>query len=252
MARAMRASGERNPNAMRVRSRILVLTDSISPLDRPWSRAASMACAVSHDAAGQLDEGGDAAAPGPGDPPVQGLLAFFALDREHVPQALFEQVGAVQPGVGLGDPGQLGGLAFGEVLGVLPQRVAGALELAGPLMAGRGAVFLPGRPRPRLGSLRASARASFQAWRRSSRASVAQATTWNGSAQRTAVGQRSATTSAIQSAASADTWVICAHRSAPSASKNRRRVAVSRPGAAHTSRPLSWSTTTVRYLWWRL
>ena len=38
----------------------------------------------------------------------------------------------------------------------------------------------------------------------------------------------------------------------PNASKNRRRVAVSRPGAAHTSRPLSWSTTTVRYLWWRL
>ena len=40
--------------------------------------------------------------------------------------------------------------------------------------------------------------------------------------------------------------VICAHRSAPSALKNRRRVVVSRPGAAHTNRPLSWSTTTVR------
>jgi hypothetical protein len=91
-----------------------------------------------------------------------------------------------------------------------------------------------------LGSLRASARASFQARRRSaSSASVAQATTWKGSAQRIAAGQRSLTTSAIQSAASADTWVICAHRSAPRASKNRRRVAVSRPGAAHTSRPLS-------------
>lgn len=43
MARAMSASGERNPNAIRVRSRILVLVDSISPCDRPWSRAASMA-----------------------------------------------------------------------------------------------------------------------------------------------------------------------------------------------------------------
>ena len=31
MARAMSASGERKPNAMRVRSRILVLVDSISP-----------------------------------------------------------------------------------------------------------------------------------------------------------------------------------------------------------------------------
>jgi hypothetical protein len=44
---------------------------------------------------------------------------------------LFEQVGAVQPGVGLGDPGQLVPLAFGEVVGVLPQRVAGGLESAG-------------------------------------------------------------------------------------------------------------------------
>lgn len=42
MARAIRASGERKPNAMRVISRILVLTDSIRALDRPWSRVASM------------------------------------------------------------------------------------------------------------------------------------------------------------------------------------------------------------------
>ena len=58
-------------------------------------------------------------------------------------------------------------------------------------------------------------------------------------AHRIAVGLRWLTTSAIQSAASAETWVICAHRSAPNASKNRPKVAVSRPGAAHTSRPLS-------------
>ena len=43
MASAMSASGERNPNAIRVSRRILVLVDSISPWDRPWSRAASMA-----------------------------------------------------------------------------------------------------------------------------------------------------------------------------------------------------------------
>ncbi|COX94631.1 Uncharacterised protein [Mycobacterium tuberculosis] len=43
MARAMRACGERNPNAIRVSRRILVLVDSIRPWDRPWSRAASMA-----------------------------------------------------------------------------------------------------------------------------------------------------------------------------------------------------------------
>jgi len=35
--------GERKPNAMRVRSRILVLVDSINPCDRPWSSAASTA-----------------------------------------------------------------------------------------------------------------------------------------------------------------------------------------------------------------
>jgi len=81
---------------------------------------------------------------------------------------------------------------------------------------------------------------------------VAQATRWNGSAQRTAVGHRSATTSAIQSAPSADTCVISRARSAPRASKNERKVALSRPGAAHTSRFASWSTTMVRYRWPRL
>ena len=40
MAMAMSASGERNPKATRVMRRILVLTASISPLDRPCSIAA--------------------------------------------------------------------------------------------------------------------------------------------------------------------------------------------------------------------
>jgi hypothetical protein len=87
---------------------------------------------VSFDAAGQLHKHWDAAAPRPGDPPVQGLLAFLAFDRKHVAQPLFEQISAVEPGVGLGDPGQLGGLTLGEIFGVFPQRIAGALELAGP------------------------------------------------------------------------------------------------------------------------
>ena len=68
------------------------------------------------------------------------------------------------------------------------------------------------------------------------------------SRQRTAFGQRCSTTRSIQSAPSADTWVIAAQRSGPRASKNTARVARSRPGAAHTSRPVSWSTTTVRNL----
>src|SRR5256885_17257071 len=57
--------------------------------------------------------------------------AGFAFDGEHVAQGFFEQVGAVQPGVGFGDPGQLVALPVGEVLGVLPQRVAGVLVGAG-------------------------------------------------------------------------------------------------------------------------
>ncbi len=75
---------------------------------------------------------------------------------------------------------------------------------------------------------------------------MAQATTWKGSAQRMAFGARRATVSAIHWAASADTCVISAARLSPRASKNRFSVAESRPGAAHTSRPVSWSTTTVR------
>src|SRR6266545_825511 len=65
-------------------------------------------------------------------------------------------------------------------------------------------------------------------------------------------GQRASTTLMIQSAPSVDTWVICALRSGPSASKNAFTVFLSRPGAAHTSRPVSWSTTHVMYRWPRL
>jgi hypothetical protein len=75
---------------------------------------------------------------------------------------------------------------------------------------------------------------------------------WKGSAHRTALLQRAATTALIQSAPSALTWVISLQRSSPRASKNLSRVAFSRPGAAHTSRPESWSTTTVRYFCPRL
>jgi hypothetical protein len=42
MARLISASGEWKPNAIRVSRRSLVLTDSTSPLDRPWSRLAWM------------------------------------------------------------------------------------------------------------------------------------------------------------------------------------------------------------------
>jgi hypothetical protein len=44
---------------------------------------------------------------------------------EHEPELLFEQVGAVEAVVVPRDPGELGGLAVGEVLGVLlPSRIS--------------------------------------------------------------------------------------------------------------------------------
>ena len=89
--------------------------------------------------------------------------------------------------------------------------------------------------------------ASFQARRRSmSSASIAHATTWNGSALRVAFGARRATTRAIQSAMSAETCVNSAERSGPSSSKKTLRAASLRPGPAHTRWPRSWSTTTIR------
>ncbi len=81
-----------------------------------------------------------------------------------------------------------------------------------------------------------------------SRASVAHFTTWKGTAHRTALGHRWATTVAIQAAPSAETWVIWSDRCGPNASKNVARVALSWPGAAQTSRPLSWLTTRAQIL----
>src|SRR5439155_8947384 len=83
-----------------------------------------------------------------------------------------------------------------------------------------------------------AARAWRQTSRRtSSRAPVAQETTWNGSAHRTACGARSATTPTIQSAPSAETWLSSAARSGPRRPEKASRVLRSRPGAAQISRP---------------
>jgi len=69
---------------------------------------------------------------------------------------------------------------------------------------------------------------------------------WNVSRQSVAFGQRSATTSAIHSAASALTSRTLLQRCSPRASKKMRNVFLSWPAAAHTSRPVSWSTTMIR------
>jgi hypothetical protein len=72
--------------------------------------------AVLDDALGEIDEGRDAAAPGPAQPAVQQRLTGLALEDEDLPELLFEQVGPEQLVVDLGDPGELGLLPVGEVV----------------------------------------------------------------------------------------------------------------------------------------
>ena len=131
------ASGLLKPNAIRVRSRILVFVLSTRPLDSRWSRAASIAsrCLLMRRASSM--KLGMRQAPGPAEPGVQQLLAFFSLEPEYLAELLFEQVGPEQLVVDLRDPGELGLLPVGEVLGVLPQRVAGALEVTGRACSSR-------------------------------------------------------------------------------------------------------------------
>lgn len=58
MARVMRAGADRKPKVMRVSSRILVLTDSISALDRRCSSAAWILSRTAAGEAGEADEAG--------------------------------------------------------------------------------------------------------------------------------------------------------------------------------------------------
>ena len=56
---------------------------------------------------------------------------WLAFEGEYDAYSFFEQPGAIKVGVSLLDPGELGLLPVGEVVRVLPQGVAGALEGAG-------------------------------------------------------------------------------------------------------------------------
>jgi hypothetical protein len=86
---------------------------------------------VAADLFPEFGEFGDAAAGCPGQPAGQGVLAFFSFELERGPQPFFEQVSAPEIRMGFPGPGELGFLAAGQVLGVLPQRVAGAGEALG-------------------------------------------------------------------------------------------------------------------------
>ena len=109
---AIKGSGVANPNAIRVMSLILVLTDSIRPLDRPCDRGQDRFL-VFHDPALQFHERVDPAAAGPANPLVQGRGCFGRVEAEDGAEPFLQQVGPVQPRVGLGDPGEFG-LAAGR------------------------------------------------------------------------------------------------------------------------------------------
>ena len=64
-------------------------------------------CSVLEDACLELDEGLDPTASGPGDPSIECLRGFVERQPEEGAQAFLEEVGAVEPRVGLRDPSQL-------------------------------------------------------------------------------------------------------------------------------------------------
>ena len=90
MARATRASGERNPKAMRVSRRSLV--HALHPgVGQPVDEGGLDADTVAGDGLGQLHEGGDATPPGPLQPGVEQGDALFALESEHLAQLLLSR-----------------------------------------------------------------------------------------------------------------------------------------------------------------
>ena len=222
-----------------------MLTDSISPLESPWSRAAWIAGRWRLILRPSATNAGMRHRLCPSQPAVEGSVALPRPWLEHVSQALFEQIGAVQPGAGLGDPGELVDL-------VRPVRSSGFFHNAQRdrwiVLRRRATSGSAARPGCRPGRSRAGGR--FQTSRRtSSSAWVAQATTWNGSAHNTAWGQRLATTWPIHSAPSPDTWRDLAQRSGTERVEEPAQGGPVAAGRGPHQPPVSWSTTTVRYLW---
>lgn len=201
------------------------------PVGQPVGESGLDAGPVGSDRPCQPDERWDATTSGPRQPALQQPGRAHPLEFEDQPQLLFEQVGAVQAVVDAGDPGELGTLAAGQVFRVLPQRVPGTVEVAGqgrvasraggvPHLAADLVERVGGPPddMERVGAQRGVLAAGCHHPRdpfRRVRAHQPQL--------RTALG--------------------------PRVSKNPPKVLASWPGAAHTNRPLSWSTTTVRYRW---
>jgi hypothetical protein len=117
MARAIMASGLLNPKAIRVRRRILVFVLD-QAVGQPVFEGGVDGLSMSGDPAPELHEGWDAAASGPAQPPLEQRLAFVALEREDLPELLFEQVGPEQLVVDLRDPGLCRGRDYAEAASV--------------------------------------------------------------------------------------------------------------------------------------
>lgn len=73
------------------------------------------------DRCGQCHELGDAGSAGPGQPAGEQLSASGSFGCEDFTELLFEQVGAVERKVGLGDRGYGGALVSGEIRRVFQQ-----------------------------------------------------------------------------------------------------------------------------------
>jgi hypothetical protein len=96
------------------------------------------------DPPGELDERLQPASPCPRQPRVEQLERVLeARSVVDLAQLFFEQVGAVDRGVELLNPGELGLLAFGQVLGLLPEREPGALEIFAELLVAGAARLVP-------------------------------------------------------------------------------------------------------------
>ena len=95
------------------------------------------------DRSGELHERRQPAATRPHQPSVQQPLGGRRGESVDLAKLLLEQVGAVQPGVGVLDRGELERLAVGEVLGVLPDREPRALQIAGALDVSLSARLVP-------------------------------------------------------------------------------------------------------------
>ena len=90
------------------------------------------AVAVAVDGGGCLREAGQAAGLRPRDPDVEALGSKLPVRLvEDGSQLFFEQVGAVQRLVSVGDLLERRGLAIGQMLGVLPKRPARVFEPPG-------------------------------------------------------------------------------------------------------------------------